>query len=105
MIKAIPGALAVGVSLMAFMGTGFAASLPGKPAPGASDVHAVATKCWWKDGVRRCARVAKVQRERNQEQPIYYNSYPPERAEAYRTGSREWWQAMDRDRRGGFPDN
>ena len=51
--------------------------------------------CWWRDGVRHCAR-----RPINLGYVDLYVGRP--RPEAFRTGSAAWWRAMDYEGRGGF---
>jgi len=50
-------------------------------------------RCWWQDGSRHCRRYGSAYRG--------YGYYGPLYPEAYPTGSRRWWQEMDREDRGG----
>ena len=53
-------------------------------------------RCWWRNGVRRCAW--------NRSRPRVYGYgyyYGRPRPEAFPTGSTAWWRAMDYEGRGG----
>ena len=52
-------------------------------------------RCWWQDGSRHCRSYGSPYRGYG------YRYYGPLYPEAYRTGTRRWWQEMDRDDRGG----
>jgi hypothetical protein len=52
----------------------------------------VAQRCWWHRGVHHCQRYGGYRA---------YGYSGPYRSDAYRTGSRRWWQEMDREGRGG----
>ena len=56
---------------------------------GASTVEKTASNCWWRNGVRHCRGGSAVR---------YYERGFPQR---FRTGSRRWWDEMDREGRGG----
>jgi hypothetical protein len=51
-----------------------------------SDVEKAARRCWWHRGHRHCR---------------YYGYREYGYPENYRTGSRRWWEEMDREGRGG----
>jgi hypothetical protein len=57
-----------------------------------SAVMTVAQRCWWHRGVRHCQRYRGYR---------VYGYSGPYRSDAYRAGSRRWWQEMDREGRGG----
>jgi hypothetical protein len=50
-------------------------------------------RCWWRYGERHCRWSGPRYRS--------YGYYGPLYPEAYPTGSRRWWQEMDREDRGG----
>src|SRR5262245_34159057 len=65
-------------------------------AGGTSAVENVAyRRCWWQSGQRHCRWSGPSHRGYG------YRYYGPLYPEAYPTGSRRWWQEMDRDDRGG----
>jgi hypothetical protein len=66
------------------------------PAERASLVEKVARRCWWEDGRRYCTRRRTLYRDRY----VEFNIGAP-RPEEFRTGSSEWWHAMDFEDRGG----
>src|SRR5262249_50082720 len=55
-----------------------------------SDLQKTTATCWWRNSVRHCAYGYRSWG--------YRGPYYPE---AYRLGSRRWWQEMDRAGRGG----
>jgi hypothetical protein len=57
---------------------------------GAGRIDSVAQRCWWYRGTRHCRWYGYQPRYRQY-------GYP----ENYRTGSRRWWEEMDREDRGG----
>ena len=62
-------------------------------------VQQVAVRCWWRDGVRRCRPAWSGGSPRVYGYYRYYEyapSYGNPRPEAYRTGTAEWWRAMER---------
>ena len=52
-------------------------------------------RCWWRNGQRNCRWYGSPYRGYG------YRYYGPTIPEAYPTGSRRWWQEMDRYDRGG----
>lgn len=72
----------------------------------ASQVEKVA--CWWRNGRRVCdgARAYRVYPRYGYRAYGYgpgpYYRWGRPRPEDFRTGSTEWWRAMDREGRGGF---
>jgi len=57
---------------------------------GTGQVEKVAQHCWWHRGTRHCRYYGYQSRYRER-------GYPQD----YRTGSRRWWDEMDREGRGG----
>jgi hypothetical protein len=57
---------------------------------GAGRIEKIAQRCWWHRGTRHCRSYGYQSRYREY-------GYP----ENYRTGSRRWWDEMDREDRGG----
>jgi hypothetical protein len=81
-------------------------SLPAQAAPLAQTTNAIAAtsavdqvayrRCWFSHGERHCRWVGGV---------YGYNAtrdVGSRRPEEFRTGSKRWWEAMDRQGRGGF---
>jgi hypothetical protein len=68
------------------------------PAERVSLVEKVARRCWWEDGRRYCTRVGR--RTLYRDRYVEFN-IGTRRPEELRTGSSEWWQAMDFEDRGG----
>jgi hypothetical protein len=73
-----------------------AQAAPVGPAKAISEANAplvqqTASHCWWSHGIRHCRHY----------RGHYYRAWRPRYPEAYRTGSRRWWQEMDREDRGG----
>jgi hypothetical protein len=83
-------------------------------------VEQVATRCWWRNGVRRCRWSGGGPRVYGYYSPGVYGYYSPRvygyygryendppygnpRPEAYRTGTAAWWRAMERWGRTGNP--
>jgi hypothetical protein len=59
------------------------------PSASASPIEKAAAYCWWRNGVRHCGYGYG---------PRYRTHGFPQH---YRTGSRYWWEEMDREQRGG----
>jgi hypothetical protein len=55
-------------------------------------------RCWWQGGQRHCRWNGSSYRGYR---GYGYGYYGPLYPEAYRTGTRRWWQEMDREDRGG----
>ena len=65
---------------------------------GTSLVQKAARRCWWEDGRRYCTRGGR--RTLYRDRYVEFNIGAP-RPEEFRTGSSEWWHAMDFEDRGG----
>ncbi|HEU0159203.1 MAG TPA: hypothetical protein VFR00_07810 [Hyphomicrobiaceae bacterium] len=94
---------ALGLASMG-LGTLAAAAAPTAPGPAAvtagtdGKAESIAyRRCWWQGGHRHCRWFGPADRGYG----YGYRYYGPLYPEAYRTGTRRWWQEMDRDDRGG----
>lgn len=56
-----------------------------------------ARRCWWRNGERHCSRGRNIRPRTYGYSPYYGRARP----EDFRTGSTEWWRAMDEEGRGG----
>jgi hypothetical protein len=89
MLVALPlGAIAT--TTQAAPGANAAAELT--PFKNLSLAEPIARRCWRHRGVRHCRRHGGYR---------VYGYSGPYRSDAYRTGTRRWWQEMDREGRGG----
>ena len=91
-------ATAIAAVLVSLAGVAHAAPIAPKPS---SEPLAEQVACAWVGGARVCDGRRYVNRRHYRHAPYgaYPNNGPPE---AYRTGSTDWWRAMDRECRGGF---
>jgi hypothetical protein len=86
----LAGAMATGLASSA----AYAAPALGTQGPKvATGVEKVAYRCWWAYGERHCAYFYDGGRR------VYRRGSPDD----YRTGSRGWWRAMEREDRTGKP--
>jgi len=92
------GAASLGLGSLAVEAAPLAATDRQAMAAVAGDVQAqpiAYRRCWWQGGSRHCRSYGSPYRGYG------YRYYGPLYPEAYRTGTRRWWQEMDRDDRGG----
>jgi hypothetical protein len=100
----------IGVLGLASLGLGSLAAQAAPPAPGTLDTMTTAARegkaenvayrrCWWHHGHRHCRGYGYG--GYGYRGYGYRGYYGPLYPEAYRTGSRRWWQEMDREDRGG----
>ena len=84
---------ALGAAALSLVALGAqAAPMQGKANVTQSNVEQVARRCWVENGVRYCSRASKA----------YSSDYRVRNIpEAYPTGSKYWWEEMDRQGRGG----
>jgi hypothetical protein len=70
-----------------------------KLAPGKA-VKNVEYRCWWRNGYRVCDWYGPRVYDWYYDEPAY-GRRGPVRPEDFRTGSKRWWEEMDREDRGG----
>jgi hypothetical protein len=93
-------ALAPAPSQATPLGTG-SAVLAGQASAGSLAEKAASRGCWWRNGVRYCGRAAR--RGYDYRPEGYGYTYGNPKAEAYPTGTSDWWNAMEREGRTGNP--
>lgn len=74
-----------------------------RQAAAGSIVEQAARRCWWRNGERRCGRIGNRDHDYRPDGNGYGFTYGNPKAEAYPTGTREWWNAMEREGRTGNP--